>query len=208
MRFAALVLAGGGARRMGGVAKPLLTVAGSSLLDRVLAALEEAGPVVVVGPAELRARLPAGILLTREQPPGGGPVAAIAAGLAALTTDQDSADQDRVDRAELVAVCAGDLPFVTAQALESLCRAVADGDLAYFADEDGRPQPLCAIWRRSALRRALPADPAGVSLRALHEAARVSGARPVEIQCAGAGPPPWFDCDTPEQLERAERMNT
>ncbi|MER5393911.1 NTP transferase domain-containing protein, partial [Saccharopolyspora sp. NPDC002686] len=45
--FAAVVLAGGRARRLGGVDKVLLPVGGRTLLDRTLDAVAEADPLVV-----------------------------------------------------------------------------------------------------------------------------------------------------------------
>ena len=50
MRFAAVVLAGGAARRLGGAPKPARTVAGVPLLTRVLDAVAAADVRVVVGP--------------------------------------------------------------------------------------------------------------------------------------------------------------
>lgn len=79
--YAAVVLAGGAARRMGGVDKPALPVGGRPMRDRVLAAVADAAPRVLVGPA---GAVPPGVRVTREDPPGGGPVAAAAAGLALL----------------------------------------------------------------------------------------------------------------------------
>ena len=72
--FDAVVLAGGSARRLGGVDKPALQVGGASLLERVLAAVPSAGRVVVVGPPRA---LPPEVVQVREQPPGGGPGAAL-----------------------------------------------------------------------------------------------------------------------------------
>src|SRR3954454_3569024 len=48
--FAAVGLAGGAGRRMGGADKPLRPVAGQSMLSRVLAAVGDAEPRVIVGP--------------------------------------------------------------------------------------------------------------------------------------------------------------
>ncbi len=72
--FAAVVLAGGAARRMGGADKPTIPVAGQSMLTRVLAAVHDADPQVVVG--RVPPDLPVPVASTTEQPPGGGPVAA------------------------------------------------------------------------------------------------------------------------------------
>ena len=52
-----MILAGGGATRLGGRDKPALPIAGVSMLDRVLAALAGADARIVVGPP--RAGLPA-----------------------------------------------------------------------------------------------------------------------------------------------------
>ena len=79
--FAAVVLAGGAASRMGGADKPALPVGGRPMRDRVLAAVAAAAPRVLVGPSVLA---PPDVRVTREEPPGGGPVAAVSAGLALL----------------------------------------------------------------------------------------------------------------------------
>lgn len=203
--YAALVLAGGAGRRMGGAAKPLLPVAGVPMLRRVLAAVADAHPLIVVGPPELAPELPPGAVLTREEPPGGGPVAALAAGAAHLPAHG------------LVLVTAADLPFLTAPAIAALAARVAGaGDedrsgldaapragragVALFIDGDGRRQHLCAMWRVGALRAALPAQPHGASMRAL-----LDGVDVAQVDWAGSGPPPWYDCDTPDELARAER---
>ncbi|MGH3433518.1 MAG: NTP transferase domain-containing protein, partial [Thermocrispum sp.] len=77
----AVILAGGAAARLSGVDKPMLEVGGKPLLHTVIGAVAGAAAVVVVGPRRtdtMRVRW------AREDPPGGGPVAALAAGLAAL----------------------------------------------------------------------------------------------------------------------------
>ncbi|MBE1876959.1 molybdenum cofactor guanylyltransferase [Myceligenerans pegani] len=88
--YDAIVLAGGRASRLGGVAKPgLLSDDGVPLLHLALDAAGDARRIAVVGPDDLAdavAAHPAAprTMLTREDPPYGGPVAGIAAGLAAL----------------------------------------------------------------------------------------------------------------------------
>lgn len=189
--YAAMVLAGGAARRMGGVAKPLLPVGGVPMLRRVLGAVADARPLVVVGPPELAAELPPGALLTREDPPGGGPVAAIAAGAAGLPS---AVDADRV------LVVAADLPFLTRDAVAALL--AVDADVVMFTDADGRRQHLCAAWRLDALRAALPARPHGAPMRVL-----LADAGVVELPWTGEGPAPWYDCDTPDELRQAQAVD-
>lgn len=83
--LAAVLLAGGEGRRLGGTDKACLRRGEKTLLQHWAAALEERGiPVAVVGPDHLRAELPQDALLTREDPPLGGPAAAARAGLLAL----------------------------------------------------------------------------------------------------------------------------
>jgi molybdenum cofactor guanylyltransferase len=188
--YAAIVLAGGGGRRLGGRDKPALPVGGRAMLGRVLDAVGAASPRVVVGPA--RPDVPDDVVQVREHPPGGGPVAAIAAGLAAI------------GRAELVAVLAADLPFLTRAEVDALRTALAAGDRdgVVFVDAAGREQWLCGVYRAAALRHAVAAldPPAGRPMRLLVAALRLATLdRPV-----GGGPPPWYDCDTEEDYRRAE----
>ncbi|MDG4806859.1 NTP transferase domain-containing protein [Micromonospora sp. WMMD1120] len=190
-----MVLAGGAARRMGGVDKPARPVGGWPMRDRVLSAVDDATPRVLVGPPD---GVPPGVLTVREQPPGGGPVAATAAGLALLGPETD-----------VVALLAADLPLLTRSAigdlLNHLAAAHGDADGACFVDGDGRRQSLCGVWRVAALRAALD--------RLADERGGLTGA-PVrglltdlvvrEVRWSGDGPPPWFDCDTDEDVRRAE----
>lgn len=138
----AVVLAGGGGRRLGGVSKADLVVGGRRLLDAVLDATRDARAVVVVAPEEVA--VPSGVRRTLEDPPGGGPVAGIAAGLAALP----DADHGTVP---WVLVLACDVP-AAARAVPALTGAVGDAtDGAIVADAHGRDQPLLGLYRRSAL---------------------------------------------------------
>src|SRR3712207_9322640 len=89
---------------MGGQAKPQLDVGGRTILEAVLAAVPDAAPRIVVGPPQ---PVPRDVLVVREDPPRGGPVAALKAGLAHVS-------------GEVVALLAGDLPFLTAGLVRAL----------------------------------------------------------------------------------------
>ncbi|MBA2559128.1 MAG: NTP transferase domain-containing protein, partial [Propionibacteriales bacterium] len=52
--YAAIVLAGGSGRRLGGVDKGSLVVGGKTLLERALAAVAEASCRIAVGPPRTR----------------------------------------------------------------------------------------------------------------------------------------------------------
>jgi molybdopterin-guanine dinucleotide biosynthesis protein A len=190
--FAAVVLAGGSGRRLGGPAKPTLGVGGEPMLLRVLAAVGAADQRVVVGPPELAPLLPGGVRLTREEPAGGGPVAALGAGLALLDPT-----------VERVAVLAADLPLLSVAAVELLLARFA-GDGVVYVDGDGRRQWLCGVWRAEVLRRLTAGDPVGLvgrSLRGLFGDLRVG-----EVVAPAGAPPPWYDCDTRDELGAAQRM--
>jgi molybdopterin-guanine dinucleotide biosynthesis protein A len=195
-RFAAVVLAGGAGRRMGRSDKPSIVVGGRSLRDRVLDAVAGAETTVVVGGS---ADVPAGVRYTREEPPGGGPVAAVAAGLTAVGP-----------AASRVLVVAGDLPLLTADAVTVLADALSTADGALFVDRDGRRQLLCGMWRAEALRQRLGdmADQPGGGVRGASMRALVEPLRVVEVSWAGDGPPPWYDCDTDEDLRKVREWLT
>ncbi|MBO1333527.1 DUF6457 domain-containing protein [Streptomyces sp. VRA16 Mangrove soil] len=89
--YDAVVLAGGAARRLGGADKPGVRVGGRALLDRVLAACAGARATVVVAEPRPTAR-PVG--WAREEPPGGGPLAALGAGIQSLGPDKGQQPQD------------------------------------------------------------------------------------------------------------------
>ncbi|MDP9435787.1 MAG: molybdenum cofactor guanylyltransferase, partial [Actinomycetota bacterium] len=138
--YDAVVLAGGSARRLGGVDKPGLEVGGRSLLASVLAAVPDAGVRVVVGPPRA---LPPDVVQVREEPPGRGPVPALAAGLVHVTAPR-------------VAVLAADLPFLDGATVARLRAAAEHADAALLVDDEGRDQYLCSVWRTPELRAGLP----------------------------------------------------
>jgi molybdenum cofactor guanylyltransferase len=179
-----IVLAGGGARRLGGRDKPGLVVGERTLLESVIAAGAGTRQVIVVGPR--RAGI-GGVTFVSEEPPGAGPVAALRRGLAEVT-------------APWATVLAADLPFLRRPHVGALLRAAASGGAgAVLADDSGRAQWLAGCWRTAALRQALDGYE-GDSLRGL-----LGPLEPamVRLDPAPGEPPPWLDCDTPGDLERA-----
>ncbi|WP_317444427.1 NTP transferase domain-containing protein [Streptomyces collinus] len=184
--YDAVVLAGGAARRLGGVDKPGLRVGGRALLDRVLAACAGAATTVVVAVPRPTTRP---VRWTREDPPGAGPVAALEAGL-------------RLTSAAQAVVLSADLPFLEPATLERLLTALREtgADGALLTDADGRDQPLVAAYRTAALRRELaalgtaPDGLTGLPLRRLTGALRLTRV---------PDPLASFDCDTWDDLVNA-----
>jgi molybdopterin-guanine dinucleotide biosynthesis protein A len=171
MAYDAVVLAGGAARRLDGVDKPMLEVGDRPMLVHVLDAVAAARVRVVVGP---RRPIDRDAVWCREDPPGGGPVAGLAA--AVPLTDADT-----------VVVLAADLPGI-APAVAPLLDALPRHDVALLV-RDGRRNYLAAAWRRAALVSALGriGEPRGASMRGL-----IAGATVAEVADAEWGD----DCDT------------
>ena len=182
-RYDAVVLAGGASRRMGGGDKTALDLGGLSLLDRALQAAAGAEQTIVVGAARPTNR---DVLWTREEPPGGGPAAALASGL-------------RLVSAPFVLALAGDLPFVTGETVGRLL-AAAPVSGAVMVDDDRRVQWLLSCWPAALLRGALDGDQAG---RSLHR--QLEPLKPAHVT-GGQKWPEWFDCDHPEDVVAAKEL--
>jgi molybdopterin-guanine dinucleotide biosynthesis protein A len=167
-----IVLAGGRGSRLGGVLKPAVEVAGRTLLSRVLDARPVARHAVVVGPpAAQPAAAPPGtapaagtpLIWALEDPPFGGPVAGLAAGLAAL--DAHAALETTLDGPEPPAgwllVLACDLPWgadaarLLVAAASALEKTDDRHDGVHLVDSSGHAQWLAAIYRSPALRAAV-----------------------------------------------------
>ena len=207
--YDALILAGGQGRRLGGVDKASLVVGGNTLLDRALSAVAGAERIVVVGrPAS---PLPPGIRVASEDPPGGGPVAGIAAGMVYVES-------------RFVVILACDMPLMTASVVDRLvARLVEASDEATGAtrsagvgmpdertppdgvnlvDDGGHPQPLAAAYRTAALRLALRkvGTQANASMRQLLSHLTISEL-PADARTT-------LDCDTWSDVERCRELLT
>jgi molybdopterin-guanine dinucleotide biosynthesis protein A len=180
--YDAIVLAGGSAQRFGGLDKVMAEVGGMSLLDRVLAACAGARSIVVVG-RQRPVRHP--VRWTLENPAGTGPLAGIAAGVAALPPDADT-----------IVVLAADLPYLSPATVARLRNAQRSHDAALLTDTGGRWQPLAGAYNAVALRRALATlgNPTNRPVQQLVDQLRI-----VPVPDAYAA----RDCDTPEQLNSA-----
>jgi molybdopterin-guanine dinucleotide biosynthesis protein A len=192
VRVAVVVLAGGASRRWGGRDKTAVLLGGRTVLEHAVASLVAGAGVglpdaVVVGPPDHPARaVLTAVGWVREEPPGGGPVAGLAAALPGLP--------------DLAVVGAGDAPFA-GEAVPSLLRALTDDvDAAIGADAVGRDQLLLGVYRVAALRTALASfgELGGARLRDV-----VAGLRVVRIP---VGARATLDLDTPEDLATAERL--
>ncbi len=120
----------------------------------------------------------------REDPPGGGPLAAVLAGLAACD-------------GEVVAVLAGDMPAGGAVLPRLVAALGADegAGAAVAEDDDGRVTPLLGVYRRSSLAHLGLGSGHGGRAMALLDAGYLS----VRVGAAAAR-----DVDTPQALAEAQ----
>jgi molybdopterin-guanine dinucleotide biosynthesis protein A len=202
--FGAVILAGGRGSRMGGADKPGLVVGAGTIVGSVVRAAIGAGAfrIAVVGPprpelALIRPGPAGGITFTQEDPPGSGPVAALRCGMAAVGAASPAT----------VALLAGDMPFLGVTELRALLAALGSSARepaagAVLTDDAGRPQWLASCWRTRPLAAALAAY-RGASLRGL-----LGPLLPAQVFCKpeAGEPPPWADCDTPDDLRSARML--
>ena len=185
--FDAIVLAGGQGRRLGGVDKADLRVGDTTLLTWALDAAAAASRRIVVGPPRA---LPVGVVGVSEEPPGGGPVAGLAAGLTEVGQP-------------LVAVMACDMPFLDRDVVAELVAVAAEAehvDGVLLVDGEGHRQPLAAAYRTDSLRRAIArlGTPRDAAMRSL-----IAHLLLVELP---AGPDATLDCDTWEAVARSRDL--
>lgn len=143
---AGIVLAGGRSRRMG-TDKAALDWDGEPLLARVVRIVgERCRPVYVVAPQESAAYRglfgtggPEATWVTDEEP-GAGPLAGLAAGLAAA----------REGGSSWAFVCATDMPLISGELIEELLRGVTPSKQAVIARDSQREHPMAGLYRTDA----------------------------------------------------------
>lgn len=144
-----LVVAGGRATRMGGREKPLLPApGGATIAERTVALLRSlAADVMVASPrAEAWSSLP--VRLVADERADAGPLAGLAAGLAAARTP-------------LVLAVAGDMPLLRRDVMRELVVLALATGRCVVPLVDGRPEPLHAVYRSALASRAREALDSG-----------------------------------------------
>lgn len=178
--WTAIVIAGGRSTRLG-QDKASTHLGDQTLLEQVVASVPSGIRVIVVG--DDPGNLPTDVTCVREEPAFGGPVAALAAGIALTETPS----------ALMLAV---DMPH-GAQLASTLLAGLDRNEAAVPVDTHGHWQQLVSAYRCDALRRALARLPSvdGASMRALlgHLDVAVVPIDDDEL---------LIDIDTPEDLAR------
>lgn len=132
--WTAAILAGGQARRLGGIDKSALVVGARSILDRQLTLLRELTThLLVVTNDRSRVQL-VGVPVVVDRIGGAGALGGLYTALVEAPTEQ-------------VLIIGCDMPFLTAPFLQFLVEQGRDTDAAVPRDEQGR-HPLCASYTR------------------------------------------------------------
>ena len=143
MNAAGIVLCGGKSSRMG-TSKALLPFGPETMLQRVVRILGGVvSPIVAVAAAadQELPPLPAGVILTRDEQEGRGPLEALRAGLKALPGHVDAA---------YVTSC--DVPLLVPAFARRMLDLAEGYDIAVM-EIDGFTHPLSAVYRRDTLPR-------------------------------------------------------
>ena len=179
---AAIIVAGGGAERLGGIDKPWLHVAGIPMIEHVVhAAAPYVDVTVVVAERRDDWALADQLMWTLESPRGGGPAAALTAGLAALPTGVSE-----------VLVLAGDAPGVGDAIAALVDHEITTDGVAITSQE--RTQYLLARIHVSALVQALRLG--GPSMRSVFDHLQIEGL-PFDV----------LDADTWEDVARIRALS-
>jgi molybdopterin-guanine dinucleotide biosynthesis protein A len=189
-----LILAGGGARRMGGGDKALLPLAGRPLVAHVVDRLAPQVGRLALGANGDPARFSGfGLAVVADGEPGMGPLAGLLAGL----------DWAAALGAPALVTAAVDTPFLPRDLVARLLAAAGAAGIAVAAAEGGagpERHPTAGLWP-VALRAALRADLAAGERR-LGAWAAARGCAVARFPDAGA----FFNVNTPADLARAEAM--
>jgi molybdopterin-guanine dinucleotide biosynthesis protein A len=135
-----IVLCGGKSTRMG-TAKALLPFGPETMLQRVVRLLSAVvAPIVVVAAVDQKLpQLPPGVIVTRDENEGRGPLEGLRAGLKALPATVDAA---------YVTSC--DVPLLEPGFVRQMIERASGYDIAVM-EIDGFTHPLSAVYRRATL---------------------------------------------------------
>jgi molybdopterin-guanine dinucleotide biosynthesis protein A len=131
----AFILAGGASRRMG-TDKSQLPIGRQTFADRIAETLSKVADSVTLVGGQSNSRLPT----VPDVYPQWGALGGLHAALAACKSDW-----------AIVVAC--DLPFVTSELFSVLARMRLDHDAVVPIQQDGRPQPLAALYRVNPCRQ-------------------------------------------------------
>ena len=184
------ILAGGAARRLGGVAKGLIEIDGVRMIERVARALRPVTErIVVVSSIEGAGEWLADADVVTDERPGSGPMDGIASALRATGGD--------------VLVVAWDMTFVRSGLLGPLVTADIGNDVVLWKPPSGL-EPLVALYRQSALSKIDAALARGERrARDIVSLLRVRTLTELPVGCSVES---FFSVNTPDDLARAQLL--
>ena len=195
---ACVILAGGLARRMGGGDKPLKTIHGKTILDRVIDCARPQTSAMTLNANGDPARF-----AQWDLPVVADSIEGFAGPLAGVLAGMDWAAEHAPD-AEFILSIAADCPFLPNDLVSKLesAREAANADIS-VAHSGGQAHPVIALWRvalRDELRHAL-----------VEENMRKIDRWTARYRLASAEWPPepvdpFFNANTPEDIAEAERL--
>ena len=195
MKVAGAIIAGGPAKRLGGVAKPFLTVGGRAIAERQLALLRASGLARVFVVANDGAPWSAlGVGVVPDLVGGVGPLGGVHAALSAA------------DDCDAVICLAGDLPFVAPGLLAALRDRASAAEVVAPKTARGI-EPLCARYARGLLpdvdARVRRGD---LAVHEMLEGRAVDWIAGAELAALDPDGRSFFNVNTPEDLARADAM--
>ena len=197
-----VILAGGQSRRMGGGDKGLLEIGGRPMLAHVIERLApQVGQIVINANGDPARFVRFGLPVVADTIEGHvGPLAGVLAGMrwARLNTPE----------ARTIATVSADAPLLPADLVARLEAAVAGrGNAIAIAQSGGELHPVIGLWPVE-LADDLEAALAGGLRKVLHWTDR-HGTVPVDfafLERAGRSIDPFFNANTPEELEEVRRL--
>jgi len=193
-KTAVVLLAGGRSSRMGGGRKALADLAGRSLLAHVVERVApQVDTVLLSCEGETSDFDQFGLTVVPDLVPGHrGPLAGLYSAMKLLS---DSGQTDHI------VLCPCDAPFVPLNLVQALLDAGQDGRVAVVAWH-GVLQPTFSLWQIHHLELIRDA----VLERGLGGPRQVLGRVPHElVEWPDAEPPPFFNINTPQDMETAAR---
>jgi molybdenum cofactor guanylyltransferase len=192
---AAAIVAGGPARRLGGIAKPFIDIGGRTVAERQLAILRSAFPRVLVIANDPAPWAGLAVEVVPDRVLGGGPLAGIDA---ALTAAKGS---------DAVVCVAGDLPFLTPDMLAALRDHAPDADAVAPRGLAGRIEPLCARYGRTLLPAIDARLRAGdLAVHALLDGAAVAWLEGEALRALDPDGSCFLNLNTPDDILRAQAI--
>jgi molybdopterin-guanine dinucleotide biosynthesis protein A len=193
------VLAGGAARRYGGLPKGLLVVGGRRILDRVVDAVQAvtAAPPLLIANASDASSWRPDLQTIPDARPGGGSLGGIYTAVAG-------------GGSEPVLCVAWDMPFVPAALLRALSDGATAGDYdAFLPESSGKRglEPLCAVYGpacRAPIEQRL--DSGDLQAISFHADVRVGILSLALVKGFGDPDELFFNVNTPDDLARAEAL--